>query len=184
MGWREPSAAAKVPAPQGEPGRNIGITKSSHHINHIILTTVDLREICQLGEGAGIAEGNVADAMVGESREAPDDCGLLPTTMATSGDEHASILSVQLSTLPQAASGIPEGLQIRERYQPRLYRETSKIYAYPPLSWYTTVASGDTDEEAIELSEIVGSEDGVAWPRGCMHLGQDFLRESLGDPAD
>ena len=49
--------------------------------------------------------------MVGKSREARNDRGLLPTTMTTSGDEYAGVLSLQLATLPEAASGIPEGLQ-------------------------------------------------------------------------
>jgi len=140
--------------------RTVGGSKSASTPRR---ATVDLREICYLLEGAGIAEGHIGDAMMGESREARHDCGLLPTTRTTSGDEHASVLSVQLSTLPEAASGIPEGL---------------------PLSWHVTVAGGDTDDEAIELSDIVGGEDGVTGFRRRIHLGQDLLRESLGDLVD
>jgi hypothetical protein len=74
-------------------------------------TTVGLSEICHLGKGFGIAEGHIGDAVMSEGGETCNYCGLLATTMATSGDEHGSELAVQLSLLPKMASGVPEGLQ-------------------------------------------------------------------------
>jgi hypothetical protein len=47
-----------------------------------------------------------------ESREHCNDCSLLATTQATGADEHASALAVQLSALPEMASGVPEGLKL------------------------------------------------------------------------
>jgi hypothetical protein len=71
---------------------------------------VDFREIRQLAEGRGIAQRDEGDAVVSEGREACNSRGLLATTMATSGDEHTSVLALQLALLPQLAGAIPEGL--------------------------------------------------------------------------
>lgn len=71
---------------------------------------MDFREIRQLAEGRGIAQGDEGDAVVSEGREACNSRGLLATAMATSGDEHASVLALQLALLPQLAGGIPKCL--------------------------------------------------------------------------
>ena len=71
---------------------------------------MDFIKIRQLAEGRGIAQGDVGDAVVSEGREGCNSRGLLATTMATSGDEHASVLAEQLSLCPQLAGAIPEGL--------------------------------------------------------------------------
>jgi hypothetical protein len=74
---------------------------------------MDFRKIRQLAEDTRIPEGDKADAVVNEGREARDSGGLLATTVATSRDEHASELAVQLALLPKLAGGIPEDLQKR-----------------------------------------------------------------------
>ena len=51
-----------------------------------------------------------------------------------------------------------------------------------PLSREVTVASGDTEEDGIELGEVIGVKDGIVGLGGRIHLGQDFLRECLGNP--
>jgi hypothetical protein len=71
---------------------------------------VDFREIRQLAEGRGIAQGDEGDAVVSEGREGCNSRGLLATTMATSGDKQASVLALQFALLPQLAGAIPEGL--------------------------------------------------------------------------
>ena len=51
-----------------------------------------------------------------------------------------------------------------------------------PLSREVTETSGDTEEDGVELREVIGFKDGIAGLGRRIHLGQDFLRESLGDP--
>ena len=55
-------------------------------------------------------------------------------------------------------------------------------YTYPKLSGHATVASGDTAKDTVELSEVVGRKDGIIGLGGRMHLGQDLLGKSLGNP--
>jgi hypothetical protein len=58
-----------------------------------------------------------------------------------------------------------------------------RIYAYLPLSGEVTVAGGDTENETIIVSEVVGSKDRIVGLGGRIHLGQDLLGESLGNPT-
>lgn len=55
---------------------------------------MDFREIRQLAKGRGIPQGDEGDAVVSEGREGCNSRGLLATTMATSGDKHASVLAL------------------------------------------------------------------------------------------
>jgi hypothetical protein len=77
-------------------------------------TTVGLREVRQLAKGGGISEGYKAHAVMNESRHARNASDLLATTMATGGNEQADVLALQLSSLPELTSGIPETLQQTE----------------------------------------------------------------------
>ena len=119
--------------------------------------------------------------MVSEGREGRNSGGLLATTVASSRDEHASELSVQLALLPEATGGIPKGLQKRAKPQPN-ENKMDKIYAYLPLTREVTVSGGDANKESIIVSKIVGIEDRIIGLGGRMHLGQNFLGKSLGDP--
>ena len=124
---------------------------------------MDLREIRQLGKRGCVSEGNKGDAVVSEGRLGRQSGGFLSTTETASGNEHASELAVQFSLLPEVAGSIPEGL---------------------PLRWEVTIASGDTTKDAIEVGEFGGGDDRVVGLGGSMHLGQNVLSESLGDPND
>jgi hypothetical protein len=72
---------------------------------------VDFSEIRQLAEGSSIPQGDKRDAVVNKRRLACNGRRLLATTMASSGDEHSSVLAMQLALLPQLAGTIKEGLQ-------------------------------------------------------------------------
>jgi hypothetical protein len=93
---------------------------ATRHIasKHRSPTTVDFSEVRQLCKGIRIAKGNKVDAMSSKGREDCKDSCLLATTGTTSRDKHASGLTLQLSLLPELASGVPEGLQ-KERVPAR-----------------------------------------------------------------
>jgi len=140
--------------------RTIGTSESARTPGR---ATVGLGGVGQLCEGSGIAKGNEGDAVVSEGREARNNGRLLSTTETTGGDEHAGELAVQLALLPELACAVQESLE---------------------LSGHVTVASGDAKEEAIVVSEVAGSDDGVRRLGRCMHLGQNLLGESLGNLVD
>lgn len=58
------------------------------------------------------------------------------------------------------------------------------VKTHLPLSGEVTVTGGDTEDEAIVVSELCGLEDGVVGLGGCVHLGEDVLGQSLGDLHD
>jgi hypothetical protein len=58
------------------------------------------------------------------------------------------------------------------------------MYAYLPLCREVTVTSGDTAKDTIELGEFGGADDRVVGLGGSMHLCQNVLRQSLGNPND
>jgi hypothetical protein len=98
-----------------------------------------------------------------------------------SGDEHAGEFAVQLALLPELAGSIPESLQNRTKPQPHENQRLKKL-AYLPLSGEVTVASGDTVKDTVIVSEVVGSKDGIVRLGGRIHLGQNLLGQSLGNP--
>lgn len=59
-----------------------------------------------------------------------------------------------------------------------------KRYAYLPLAGEVAVTCRDTEDEGVELREVVGLDYGVIRLRGGMHLGEDFLREGLSNPGE
>ena len=89
---------------------------------------MDFTEVSQLPKGVRIAKGNKVDAVMSEGREASNDGCFLPTTDATGRDEHASGLAMQLSLLPEMASGIPEGLQKRNGFQLDQHKAEGDMY--------------------------------------------------------
>lgn len=52
------------------------------------------------------------------------------------------------------------------------------------LSYLVAVTSGDTEEEGVELGELVSSDDRVLRLGRRMHLVQDIFGQSLGDSSD
>ena len=109
---REPSAPAKVPAPQGDPGemevkpgsvRLVPKTKKKR-------TTVDLVQVGQEREGNLVPEWDEEDAVVGQSRKGSVDGHFLAPTKATGGNEDTGVLSAESTLGPEPTSGIPESL--------------------------------------------------------------------------
>lgn len=146
---------------------------------------MNLGEVRQLSKGRGIAKGNIDEAVVGEGGEGGNNGSLLATTGTGSGDENTSWLAVQLACVPELAGAVPEGLQTDGHFSPHPnMNQKRRIYAYLPLTWEVTETSGDADKEAIVVSELLGGDDLVGWLGGCMQLGQNVRRESLGDPVD
>lgn len=72
--------------------------------------TVDLGQAGQLGKGLGVAERDIDDAVVGESRHGGDARRLLAAAVATGGDEEASILGEEATRSPDSACLVPKGL--------------------------------------------------------------------------
>lgn len=64
--------------------------------------------------------------------------------------------------------------------------DSSRGVAYLPLGREVSVTGRDTEEEAVVLEELLGVVEGrdVGILGGSVHLGQDFLGESLGDLED
>jgi hypothetical protein len=78
---------------------------------------------------------------------------------------------------------VPSQKVYKKRLSPSPTKKNGKRnYAYLPLSGEVTIASGDTDNETIIVSEVVGSKDRIVGLGGRIHLGQDLLGESLGNP--
>lgn len=60
---------------------------------------MNLGEVGDIGEGLGVAEGNVDDAVVSQSGHGGDGSGLLTTAGSSSGNEETGLLA------PVAAGG-------------------------------------------------------------------------------
>jgi hypothetical protein len=115
---------------------------------------------------AEIAIGNEGqrtdDAVVDERGKRRDHGRLLPTTGGAGGDEHAGVLARKRALRPELASCVEERL---------------------PLRGEVTVASGDAEDEGIEVDEVARLDDGVVQLRRRVHLSEDLLGERLSDPA-
>jgi hypothetical protein len=61
---------------------------------------------------------------------------------------------VQLALLPELAGAVPEGLQ-KPSSSPMKTRG-NEIYTYLELAGHVTEASGDTKNETVVVSEVVG----------------------------
>jgi hypothetical protein len=143
--------------------------------------TMDLSEVAGLGKGPAVSEGDEDDAVVGKGRHHVEGGRLLSSAEAGGGDEHTGVLASERTAKPELAGGVPEGLD---------------------LCRHVTVTGRDTEEEAgmgrqlsicypaverrsdvrVELSELAGLNDRVVRLGGSIHLSQDLLGESLGDP--
>jgi hypothetical protein len=148
---------------------------------------VDLSEVRQLREGFCVSEGDEGDPVVGEGGHRRNSGGFLSTTVTTGGDEHASKLAVQFTLLPEMAGRVPKRLPKEGKYglssgMTQKKRE-GHVLVYLPLRREVAVSGGNAAKEAIIVDQFGGGHDGVAGLGGGVHLVQNLLRESLGDPS-
>ena len=52
---------------------------------------------------------------------------------------------------------------------------------YLPLCREVAITCGDAEYICIVVGELRGSNEGIVWFRGGMHLGKNFIGEGLGD---
>jgi hypothetical protein len=76
--------------------------------------TVDLSQVGELGEGLGVAERDIDDAVVGEGGEGGEGGRLLATTEGAGGDEETTELAVEATSSPLSTGTVPEGLMLRQ----------------------------------------------------------------------
>lgn len=124
---------------------------------------VDLVQVGQKRESVLVAQGNVGDAVVGQSAHGSKGSGLLTTTESAGGDEETGVLAEEATGSPDLARLVPEGL---------------------PLGGEVAVTSGDTEEEGIVLKELLRLGDGVVGLGRSMQQLQNVVGESLGDLED
>ena len=137
-------------------------------------------EVGEEGEGGLVAEWDVDEAVVSKSAHSVKSSGLLSSTEGSGRDEETSIfayikgqqmfqtlkgycfLTPESTSLPLTSSRVPESL---------------------PLSWEGSISGWDTEEESIVLLELRWAVEGwdLAVLLWSVHLGQDFLWESLWD---
>lgn len=122
---------------------------------------MDLREVGELTERVLVSKRNEGEAVVSQSAHGSNGSRFLTTTGGTSRDEETSRLAPVTTASPDATGLVPEGL---------------------PLGGEVAVTGRDTEENGVVLQESVRLSDGVAALGGSVHLGQDFLGESLSDP--
>ena len=53
-----------------------------------------------------------------------------------------------------------------------------------PLRGEVSVTGGNTEQECVEVDELIGGQDRVGWLGRRMHLFQNLLREGLGNPVE
>lgn len=113
VGWREPSAPAKVPAPHGDPEilEGQGRARGADSTMVIRRTTVDLGEVGQEREDGLVAERDEDDTVVGQRRESGVDSHLLPSSGGTGRNEDTSVLASEGTLDPEPTSSIPKGLR-------------------------------------------------------------------------
>jgi hypothetical protein len=51
------------------------------------------------------------------------------------------------------------------------------------LSGEVSVTGGDAKEESVIVGQVVYADDGIVGLSRSMHLGEDLLRQGLGDPS-
>ena len=116
-------------------------------------------------ESGLVAERNVDDAVVSESAHGSKSSALLSTALGAGANEQAGVLAPEATSLPLAAGAVPEG---------------------PPLRGEVAVAGGDAHQEGIVLLQdgrVADLGDGGVFG-GSVHLGQDIVREGLGDAVE
>lgn len=105
-----------------------------------------------------VTEGHEDGAMVGEGRDHVQNRDFLATCKGASRDKDASIFAVKRAFVPERASGIPEGLH---------------------LHGHVTKSGGNSEEEPVEVGEIVGLNEGVVRLGGCLDQGENLFSKCL-----
>ena len=120
----------------------------------------DFAQVAEEGEGGGVAERDIDDAVVGEGAHGGDGGGFLTAAHGAGADEQAGVFAPEAAALPEAAGRVPECL---------------------PLGGEVAVAGGDAEEEGVVGLEDGRGDGGVVGLGWSVHLGQDFLREGLAN---
>lgn len=71
---------------------------------------MNLIEVGDVGEGLGVAEGNVDDAVVSQGGHGGDGSRLLTTAGSSGGDEETGLLAPVAAGSPDSTGLVPEGL--------------------------------------------------------------------------
>jgi len=124
-------------------------------------STANLGEISEDGEGVLVSERNKDETVVSEGAHGGDGSRLLASSHGSSGDEHTDVLARESTLAPESAGGVDERLE--------LSREVS-------------VTGGDAEEDTIVVAKGVGGSDGIVPLGSGVHLGEDLVGESLGNP--
>lgn len=141
-----------------------------------------------------------------EGRHAGEGGGFLASSGGGGADEDADVFAPVATVLPLAAGLVPEGaplggevsvcshrMSVRPKYlgcdNENLAGIYAEMYVRRPLGygfhWSIQRTSGrDADQESIVFLEGLGGDDGVVGLGGCVHLGEDFFGEGLGDLVD
>lgn len=118
----------------------------------------------KLTKSSLVSQRHIDESVVSKRAHARNRCALLATSEGTSGDEEASVLAPEGALRPLLASLVPEGLE---------------------LCGEVAVAGGDAEEDTVKSLELSGVvENAHISLGGCVHLGQDFLGEGLGDSGE
>jgi len=123
-------------------------------------STVDFGQVGELSKRAAVAKRDVDYSVVHQCGERVHDGSFLSTAWRTRGDKYGGKLACQGALGPELACCVPKGL---------------------PLSGEVTITGGNAKEESVEFRQLVGGNDGVVWFRRSVHLGEDFIWESLWD---
>ena len=113
--------------------------------------------------GFNVSKRNENHALVDEERNDTQVDSLLTTTLGSNGGEGTGGLTNKAATLPETTARVQEGLG--------LGREGAK-------------AATQAEEEAVVLSHLIGSDDGVVRFGRSTHLSEDFFTQSLGHLVD
>lgn len=151
---------------------------------------VDLVQVGHEGEGLGVAEGDVDDAVVGESGHGGDGGGFLAAAHGGGGDEETGHLAPEAAAGPEAAGLVPESLDIGVSFWffslfttcieiKKLDGEKGEtmLTSYLPLGREVAVTSGNADEEGIVLLQCgrIFEDGDVGSLGGSAHLGEHFI---------
>lgn len=111
----------------------------------------------------GVSKRNIDHSMVSQGGHGVCTSHLLSTTWGGRRDEETNILPRETTGSPETTGLVDEGL---------------------PLAGEVTVTGGDTEEEGVVLWKLVDGDDWVVVLWGGVHLGENFLGESLWDLED
>lgn len=112
-GILDPSEAAKVPAPQGEPIESQAAISTRPNRHSHLHTSMRLFQRNQLREPGGIPQGYKYHALMHEGRHERERRHLLPTARRRRRHEHPRVLAREIAMRPELPSRVPERLWCR-----------------------------------------------------------------------